>query len=278
MKCENVSVQLPSLWENSLEPALAEDVRRHLDHCKTCREEWKHLGALLAEIEAVEKVPPSHHLRENFYLMLEEAKADANLESVDILGKTLVEPIFWKYMPWAGSIAAGLALLLGGFWIGRQQTYPPGMPSPHTETAAARELESLQGQIESMKEMMAVYMMDQRSASKRIQAVSYTDEISELSPELFEALLQRLNQDENVNVRLASLNALTRFTRQENVRAALVDSLPGQTHPVMQILLINLMVDMDEKRARGPLQLLLDNAATPLEVKDKALKGLGQLL
>ncbi len=57
-----------------------------------------------------------------------------------------------------------------------------------------------------------------------------------------------------------------------------VDSLAGQTHPVMQILLINLMVDMDEKRARGSMRKLLDDAVTPLEVKDKALKGLGQLL
>ncbi len=276
MKCDKVSRHLPSLWENSLKPALAEDVRRHLDQCETCWKEWKHLGALMAEIETVEEVQPSQNLRDNFYLMLEEAKADPG--NIQRPGKTLIEPISRKYMPWAGSIAAGLVLLLGGFWIGKQQSYPLEMPGLHVEMATTHELETLQGQIESMKELMAVYMMDQHSASKRFQAVNYADEISELSPELFEALLLRLNQDGNINVRLASLNALTRFAQQENVRAALVDSLAGQTHPVMQILLINLMVDMDEKRARGSMRKLLDDAVTPLEVKDKALKGLGQLL
>ncbi len=61
-------------------------------------------------------------MRDNFYLMLEEAKADPG--NIQRPGKTLIEPISRKYMPWAGSIAAGLVLLLGGFWIGKQQSYP----------------------------------------------------------------------------------------------------------------------------------------------------------
>ncbi len=276
MKCEKISRQMTALWENSQEPSLPEDVRRHLGQCESCREEWEQLSVLMAELDAVEEVQPSTRLRENFYSMLDNAKAAP--ESGSGPKNTLIEPTIWKFTPWAGSIAAGLALLLAGFWIGSQQTDSLVESVPQPKTVAAQELESLQGQIESMKEMMAVYMMEQRSASKRIQAVGYTDEMSKLSPDLFEALRQRLNQDDNVNVRLASLNALTRFAHQENVRAALVDSLPRQIHPVMQIMLIDLMVGIDEKRAREPMQQLLNSAITPLEVKDKALRGLGQLL
>lgn len=277
MKCKKVRRNLPSLWENSLETTLAEEVRRHLGQCENCQEEWKQLGTLMADIEAVEEVQPDPRLRKNFFSMLEEAKSGQREAAARHEERTLVEPVFWKQARWIGSMAAGLALLLGGFWMGRLQFFSHMEPTT-VDKGANQELEALQGQIESMKQMMAVYMMDQRSASKRIQAVSYTDEISELSPDLLKALLERLNQDDNVNVRLASLNALTRFAHQESVRASLVDSLPRQTNPVMQIMLINLMVEMDEKRARGSIQELLESAATPLEVKNEALQGLGQLL
>ncbi len=276
MKCQEASSQLAGLLENSLETTLADEVHQHLGQCENCREEWEQYKVLMAEFEAVEDVQPGPRLRENFLSMLEIEKSV--LEQAEPKKSNLVEPVFWKHAFLMGKIAAGLSLLLGGMWIGKQQaTIAPGGDAP-VKIVDNTVVTGLRTEMDAMKQMMAIYMMDQRSASKRIQAVSYTDDISILSPDLFEALLRRLNQDDNVNVRLASLNSLTRFANQENVRAALLDSLSRQTNPLMQIMLINLMVEMDEKRARGPIQELLDNAVTPLEVKGKALQGLGQLL
>ena len=58
--------------------------------------------------------------------------------------------------------------------------------------------------------------------------------------EVIEVLVKTLNEDPNSNVRMASLDALSKFYAQPNVKKALLESMKFQKDPVVQIALIQL--------------------------------------
>ncbi|MEQ8532682.1 MAG: HEAT repeat domain-containing protein, partial [Imperialibacter sp.] len=69
---------------------------------------------------------------------------------------------------------------------------------------------------------------------------------------------QTLNTDENVNVRMVTVEALARFGRYPEVRQALVSSISKQSSPMVQIALAEAMVALNEKGAVEALKGLLE--------------------
>ena len=91
------------------------------------------------------------------------------------------------------------------------------------------------------------------------------------------ALLGTMNKDKNVNVRLAALYSIAKFAGSQVVRDSLVASLPRQTEPIMQIVLINILTERKESKAKGPIQDILSDKKAIKPVKDMAQKGLRML-
>jgi len=94
---------------------------------------------------------------------------------------------------------------------------------------------------------------------------------------LIQALVNTLNHDKNVNVRLASLYSLARFADNPAVRDSLVNSLAGQTEPMIQVVLINMLADKKEHRAIGPIRDILSKDKSLKEVREAAEKGLKKI-
>jgi HEAT repeat protein len=91
------------------------------------------------------------------------------------------------------------------------------------------------------------------------------------------ALITTLNRDPNINVRLASLDALEKFASNGTVRKALVDSLSMQNSPLVQIALIDALVHMRDTEAAKPLQRLSRDAAVNVSVRQRAEWGFEKL-
>ncbi|QCR23838.1 HEAT repeat domain-containing protein [Pontibacter sp. SGAir0037] len=169
-------------------------------------------------------------------------------------------------------IAAGIVLLLGVFWAGNYYRRLQSN-SNNPEVAALRE------EVQEMKKVLASSSSAEYSASERIQVVNQN-----LSPadgedaEMIQVLISTMNQDPNVNVRLAACEALYKFKGDQQVRNAFVKSLPLQTDPLMQITLIDMLVEMKEKRAVDPLQKLVQEKDLLPIVKNKAQEGIGILM
>ena len=108
-----------------------------------------------------------------------------------------------------------------------------------------------------MREMMMKSLLQNPSASERIRGVSYTSEITTVNPGVIEALLTTLNNDQNVNVRLMTLEALTHYASNPAVRAGLVESIPQQESPLVQAALADVMLKLQEKNAIRPFKKLL---------------------
>jgi len=161
-------------------------------------------------------------------------------------------------MPWM-QIAAAVALLVIGFGIGKIST-----PS------STDELVALKDEVQSLREVTLRSTLQKHSASERIMAVNQIEESPEVNKELIATLITTLNSDESPNVRYAAMQALAKFIDNEDVRAELVKSLEAQTDPLIQITLITILVEAEERSAIAPLKDMIEKEETSPEVKQQA--------
>lgn len=133
-------------------------------------------------------------------------------------------------------------------------------------------------QVTSIKKVLAFDSMAQTSASDRIQAVNQSYELDQADREITQLLINTLNFDANVNVRLAACQALMHYENEEGVREALIQSLRIQKDPNVQLTLIESLVAIKERRAATDMQRLARNQQVLDIVRLKAQEGAGVLM
>ena len=299
MHCKEVQTLLIEYLDQSLDTGVAAVVKKHIDGCAACRQEAQEVQELLLAMKASPIEKPGPALRENFNTLLqselnmvtmthlledEETGQDAGPQGQGGAGTGMKAVSGGKRGArggvsedgrsiWGGDgtspvwrVAAAIVLLIGGAWIGA--TYQS------RKDAKPDQLASLQKEVKEMKQVMLFSLIDDESASQRIKAVSYAEEMSNPDQPVIDALMNTLNNDKNANVRLASLYSLARWSDNRTVRDSLVLSLGKQTEPIVQIVLINLLAEKRERRAIAPMRAILSNDKVLKEVKDAAQKGL----
>jgi hypothetical protein len=270
MNCKDIEAALPEYLENSLDPASREEIRKHLESCEKCRIEAEKWAELLQVMDAGELEQPSPAVRENFQSLLQ---SELNLQATaGILkeGPTKKNNVILSLASPVWKAAAAIVLLLGGVWIGTWVKSPK-------EAAAPEQISALRKEVKEMKEMVLFSLLDDESASQRLKAVSYAEEIPNPDHKVIDALVSTLNNDKNVNVRLAALYSLARFIDNAAVRDSLITSLKKQTEPLIQVVLINMLAEKKETRAIAPIREILSRDKTMKEVKEAAQKSLKTL-
>jgi hypothetical protein len=163
-------------------------------------------------------------------------------------------------------VAASIALLVVSFWAGNN--YRQNLSGPdNTEVAVLRQ------EVQEMKQVLAAGS----SASDRIRVVSQDFSAVE-DEEVIDLLIKTLNQDPNVNVRLAACEGLFRLKDNQKVRTAFIQALERQTNPLVQITIIDILINLQEKKALEPLKQLTKKENLLPAVKQKAQQGLGVLI
>ena len=162
-------------------------------------------------------------------------------------------------------IAASIILFASGIFIGTAIT---------GESGANKEVAGLKSEVKEMKETLMINLLTGESASERIKAVSFADEINEPDDKIVRALIVTMNEDKNLNVRLAALYAIAKFSGNRQVSDALVASLGRQSEPLMQIALINILTEKKETKAKEQILEILKDKNTLAPVKEIAQKGL----
>ncbi|MBC7919626.1 MAG: HEAT repeat domain-containing protein [Ferruginibacter sp.] len=168
---------------------------------------------------------------------------------------------------WGWRVAAGVGLVLLGFGGGlRYQRTAPSL----TQTIRADGL--------AMQKALRFDRARLTSASERIRAVNQSYQLAQADDEITRVLINTMNFDDNVNVRLAACEALYRFHEESAVREAFVQSLRIQTDPNVQALLIDILVEIKEKRAVEAMQKLIQDPSVMRAVRLKAEQGIGRLI
>lgn len=205
---------------------------------------------------------PRPELRSKFYQMLaqekqkEARKFKLNFQPQPWLAKLL------EFLPIGKLAYSGLLLGLGvafGFWFNQRQ---------NPEKA---ELAALTTEMQQMKKMVLLTLLEKPSATERLKAVNLTNDMETADRKVIVALLQTLNQDPSVNVRLAAIEALYQHADNPEARQGLVQSINQQDSPLVQLALADIMVAMQEKDAVKQLRKLLQkenlNEAVKVKVK-----------
>jgi HEAT repeat protein len=96
--------------------------------------------------------------------------------------------------------------------------------------------------------------MQQGSATERLRGVDYSGQMPRLEPEIIAALIEAINHDSSVNVRLAAIDALGKAAGSGGVVASLAQSLPQQDSPMVQAALIDYLVDARDHQAVGTIR------------------------
>jgi HEAT repeat protein len=90
-----------------------------------------------------------------------------------------------------------------------------------------------------------------------------------VNEQVVNALLSTLNNDPNVNVRLATLDALAVLGQDAAVRQGLVHALTKQESPLVQSALADVMVQLQVRRSVKPMKEMLQQGNLNEAVKTK---------
>ncbi|AWX45071.1 hypothetical protein HME9304_02080 [Flagellimonas maritima] len=131
---------------------------------------------------------------------------------------------------------------------------------------------------ESIRQKLVLTLLEQPSANQRLQGVGEANKIIDVDETVVKALLQTLNNDSNVNVRLAAIASLTNYVENPLVRQGLVQSIPNQKSPLVQITLANLMVALQEKTSIEPFRELLKEKELDTTVKKKIMNSIESII
>ena len=256
MTCDQAKTQMLGGASDS---AAEKEFEAHLASCPECRSEISRIGALWQSLDLLPAEEPSGKVRERFYETLSAYRQGQ--ASSEPRREPRIEYRWWQ-------LAAAAALVAVGLGVGYELRGNGQRPA---------EVSQLREEVASMRQLVALSLMQQQSASDRLRGVSWAYQAEPSDREVLGALVSAVNHDTNVNVRLAAVDALRRFAASPETRKAVVEALPGQTTPLVQVALIDLLVDFKERNAAGVLRTLAANQEVNDGVRQQAQWALERL-
>jgi hypothetical protein len=250
MECEEIRSHFPDYLIDDLPAGVSANVEHHLTTCESCCREIEDLKTTWTKIGAIPVAVPGPAVRRRFQVMLEAYEQGRRRRVLQI--------------------AFAMGLLVMGIVIGHQFQLAQ---SPQSNS----EIVELRGELREMRQMVALSLLQQQSASERLKGVNWSYQLQQPGSEVLTALLDTLMHDSNVNVRLAAIDALRQFGTQQVVRNGVVEALTRQDSPMVQMALIDLVVDWREKESVNTLRILSQNQNLNEAVRERAQDGLTQL-
>ena len=181
------------------------------------------------------------------------SKADANFEQ--LLKDKLHQPkkqkvVFLKFI----AVAASLGLLIATFvWFNNQPEI-------------------------NKKQQQLLSNLENESVGKRLEGVyTFNDEYAKEDDKIIETLLSILHEDENTNVKIATIDALLKFPKNESIRKSFIKALEKEDVPLVQIKLIKAVSFLRENRAQKSLEKIINSEQTFPIVKNNATLAMAEI-
>lgn len=271
-KTSHVLDRLPEYLIGSMGTQEKSSVDRHLRACKSCRAEYEVLAPLWQELGLLPEQKPGDQLRERFYAELSRHKtqrerAMASRTSLQVRLNALVDRL-WPKQPAFQVAIAVLCLLVG---------YVVGFRIDNGGRGGNGEVAELRAEVQNMQRLVAMSLLKTESASERIKGATWSERISRPDDQVMSALFETLDYDPNVNVRLAALEALTRFSDLASVRQQLIRSLVKQSSPLIQLALVEVIAQVLDTQAIEVFQQLLKEPNLNKTVREQIEMRLKQL-
>ena len=275
MNCERVKEQIPECLAGHMDKVEREKLIEHLETCAACRNELAELGAVWRSMEAL-AIPaePEPVMKSRFMEVMEAyqegllaAQTHAARESAKVVPAKTGWSGFWPHKPvWQFALAAGL--LAAGVFAGKFAA------TPRSENP---EMAQLKGQVEGLRQLVALSLLQEQSPSQRLQGVTYSVQMAQPDAQVEQALLHAVTHDPNINVRLSAVEALEKYAGKPEIRRALEDAVAVQESPLVQVAVIELLVQINDTDAAPALQKLVRDAQADETVRKQASQALQKL-
>lgn len=250
-----LSGELDAAGKNEVEELIADGIIDFM--------EFRSLEKLHDDLEQIPVPKPPTELRDRFYGMLEEEKnrnagrwKDKVTDAFNVFIDAFSMPRF----------AYTLVLLLIGGLAGSQLG---GSPS---------EIDKLSNEVQKLREMMMVNLLEGASASDRLKAVNISSEFPSADTDAIRALLFTLNNDQSINVRVQAVEALKRWGDDERVRSGLVLAISKQESPIVIIELADAMIELELKNSADEFRKLLQERELDYSVQQKLENSIAVLM
>jgi anti-sigma factor RsiW len=213
MSCENTTELLMDRLKGQISAAEEQRLAAHLSTCTACQAETEAMTSVWDQLGVLDEEVPHERLRARFHagLAAYEARASQHWTERVIDSWWPKQPVFQL------GLAAVLALV--GVFVGQQ------LPS-----AVDAEVAALRAEVRTV----GIALLDHQSAAERLLGVEWSRRTAQ-TPEVINALLERVQYDPNLSVRLAAIDALSGQLDQPEVGAGLVLALERQESPLVQV-------------------------------------------
>lgn len=298
MNCNDAIELVTESLAAPLSGRTAADLAAHLAACDACRAEAADMRRIWEELERLPEEIPGEEMRQRF-----AASLDRHLEAAG--GRGLSGPLGgprrflerladglegWLagWLPRRPLAQAGLAAatLAAGVLIGSVHGF--GLPRGGTTSASGAngangpgvagdiagasgagggEIHALRDEVRSLSRLVTLSLLKQDSASERLRGVSFGRAAGSNDDRVLQALLDTLRHDPDVNVRLATVDALAPALGQAAVRGQLVQEVGAQRSPMVQIALIDMLLARDRAGTQRQLLDLTDSPALDATVR-----------
>jgi len=224
MNCDEARDFMAAAWKEGAETEPA--FQRHLETCAGCSAEMAALGGLWHRLGDLPVPEPGLALHARWHATFASLVPERR------------SGMFWQ-------LAFAMACLVIGVLVGVNL---PGRNNARNNVELA--------EVAKLREMVALSLLQQQSASERLRGVDYTGNLQTMQPEVVAALIQAVAHDANVNVRLAAIDALSKVATHPGVVESLTRSLPQQDSPMVQAELIDYLINAHDRHAVGTLEQL----------------------
>lgn len=257
MEREKLESMLIDYLDGTLEEANArKEVEQELAENPEARIVFGQLKEMMEKMDHVAELTPGEALKKSFDHFLSQEIVRVN------------KPKSITLIPMVYRVAAGIVLLMtvgiAAYWVRK-------------DFQNQERLAKIEQELEVSKQMIMTLLDNDFSPSQRMQGVSVAYHMSKPDDEIIGALVHTFNNDPNTNVRLAALDALSKFSEEEEVRQALIEALATQKDPVILISLIQLLVKMREKTVVHQLEKMTQDEQVMKAVRDEAYSGIFKL-
>jgi len=271
MTCEKFRESFPAYLAEQLDLKTRREVDAHLAVCQGCQNEFAQIASIWQQLGSIPDEEPTPQLNQRFGMMLSAYQNGLNLNRKTPAFISRIRNFFelGLFKQPAFQLAIALICFVSGLFIGQQL---------NNGVQTNSEITALKAEVKEMRQMVTLSLLTQSSSSERLRGISLSTRLTDPPQPLLSALLNTLNSDPNVNVRLATVDALYLFSDNKPVRTALIQSLAHQTSPLVQIAVIDLLVAIREKSSLDALKKLLENDDLHQTVKQRVSWGVDQLI
>lgn len=244
MKCEEVKIYLPEYIDGNLDEPTSKMIKEHLEGCNSCKELHTELTSFLDFTASFPEIEPPVGMKEEFVELVVSEEMPG--------GKKI--PLIPAWIKVAAMIIVVIGTYLAGYNMGSNKGEQQNI--------------QLASELNTQKQEVLLASLRDYTGPQKIEAVYDISNSGQTSNELINALVHTMNSDENVNVRLAAITALSEMIdKNDLVKSELIKSLSIQDNPLLQISLIQVLTEYGVKEARDEIETISQDDNTDESVK-----------